>query len=112
MQLVSGITALENQRLDNLSKGIADLKESLEFIQDKAEEKFNKINEKENCRNKLNTLQEAEKYKIFEGFSKEEVNISKKQRKNQKNGKISYLQYKPVIYQERNEVSYISFISF
>ena len=46
MQLISGNTTLTNQRLDNLSKEIADLKESLEFTQEGTEEKFNKLNEK------------------------------------------------------------------
>ena len=43
MQLISG---LKNQTLDCLSKEIADLKESLEFTQEKTEGKFNKLNEK------------------------------------------------------------------
>ena len=46
MQLISGNTTLTNQRLDNLSKEIADLKESLEFTQEETEEKLNKLNEK------------------------------------------------------------------
>ena len=46
MQLISGNTTLTNQRLDNLSKEIADLKESLEFTQEETEEKFSKLNEK------------------------------------------------------------------
>ena len=37
---------LTNHRLDNLSKEIADLKESLEFTQEETEGKFNKLNEK------------------------------------------------------------------
>ena len=45
MQLISGNTTLINQRLDNLSKEIADLKESPEFTQE-TEEKFSKLNEK------------------------------------------------------------------
>ena len=44
MQLISGSTTLTNQRLDNLSKEIAGLKESLEFTQEKTKEKLNKIN--------------------------------------------------------------------
>ena len=43
MQLISG---LKNQILDYLSKENADLKESLEFTQEKTEGKFNKLNEK------------------------------------------------------------------
>ena len=46
MQLISGNTTLTNQRLDNLSKEIEDLKENLEFTQEETEEKFNKLNEK------------------------------------------------------------------
>ena len=46
MQLISGSTTLTNQRLDSLSKEIADLKESLEFNQEETEGKFNKLNEK------------------------------------------------------------------
>ena len=42
MQLTSGNVTPANQRLDNLSKEIADLKESLEFTKGK----FNKANEK------------------------------------------------------------------
>ena len=44
IQLISGSTTLTNQRLDNLSKEIAELKESLEFTQEKTKEKLNKIN--------------------------------------------------------------------
>ena len=46
MQLISGNTTVTNQRLDNLSKEIADLKESLEFTQEKTEGKFRTLNEK------------------------------------------------------------------
>ena len=46
MQLISGNTTPTNQRLDNLSKEIADLKESLEFTQGETEGKFNTLNEK------------------------------------------------------------------
>ena len=46
MQLISGNTTLTNQRLDNLSKEIADLKESLEFTQEETEGKFSTLNEK------------------------------------------------------------------
>ena len=46
MQLISGKRTLTNQRLDNLRKEIADLKESLEFTQEETEGKFNKSNEK------------------------------------------------------------------
>ena len=40
MQLFSGNTARANQRLDNLSKEIADLKESLEFTQEENRRKI------------------------------------------------------------------------
>ena len=46
MQLISGNTTVANQRLDNLSKEIADLKESLEFTQEETEGKFSTLNEK------------------------------------------------------------------
>ena len=46
MQLISGNTALTNQRLDNLSKEIADLKASLEFTQEETEGKFSTLKEK------------------------------------------------------------------
>ena len=46
MQLISGNATLPNQRLDNLSKEIADLKESLEFTQEETEGKFSTLNEK------------------------------------------------------------------
>ena len=46
MQLISGNTTLTNQRPDNLSKEISDLKERLEFTQEETEGKFSKLNEK------------------------------------------------------------------
>ena len=46
MQLISGNTTLTNQRLDNLSKGIKDLKDILEFTQEETVEKISKLNEK------------------------------------------------------------------
>ena len=46
MQLISGNTTLINQRLENLSKEIADLKGSLEFTQEETEEKCSKLKEK------------------------------------------------------------------
>ena len=46
MQLISGNTTLTNQRLHNLSKETADLKESLEFTQEETEGKFSTLNEK------------------------------------------------------------------
>ena len=42
MQLILGNTTLTNQRLDNLSEEIADLKESLGFTQEETKEKFSK----------------------------------------------------------------------
>ena len=44
--LISENTTLTNDRLDNLSKEIADLKESLKFTQEETEGKFSKLNEK------------------------------------------------------------------
>ena len=41
-QPISENTTLINQRLDNLSKEIADLKEGLEFTQEETEGKFSK----------------------------------------------------------------------
>ena len=46
MQLISENTTLTNHTLDNLSKEMADLKESLEFTQEQTEGKFNSLNEK------------------------------------------------------------------
>ena len=45
MQLILGNTTLTNQRLDNLSKEIARLEQSLGFTQEGTKEKFNKANE-------------------------------------------------------------------
>ena len=46
VQLISGNTTLANQILDNFSKEIVDLKESLEFTQEETKGKFSKLNEK------------------------------------------------------------------
>ena len=46
MQLISGKKTLKNQRLGNLSKETADLKEILESTQEETEEKFSKLNGK------------------------------------------------------------------
>ena len=46
LQLISGNTTVTNQRLDNLSKEIADLKESLEFTQEETDGKFSTLKEK------------------------------------------------------------------
>ena len=46
MPSISGNTILTNQRLDHLSKEIADLNESLKFTHQETEEKFVKLNEK------------------------------------------------------------------
>ena len=43
MQLISGNPILTNQRLDSLSKDIADLKEILEFTQEETKGKFNTL---------------------------------------------------------------------
>ena len=45
MELISGNTTLPNQRLDNLSKEIANLKGSLQFTPQETEGKLNKLNE-------------------------------------------------------------------
>ena len=44
--LISGNNSLTNQRLDNLSKDINDLKESLEFSQNKSDDKFRNMGDK------------------------------------------------------------------
>ena len=44
--LISGNNWLTNQRLDNLSKDINDLKESLEFSQNKSDDKFRNMGDK------------------------------------------------------------------
>ena len=44
--LISGNNWLTNQRLDNLSKDINDLKESLEFSQNKSDDKFRSMGNK------------------------------------------------------------------
>ena len=44
--LISGNNSLTNQRLDNLSKDINDLKESLEFSQNKSDDKFRNMVDK------------------------------------------------------------------
>ena len=48
IQLILGNRTLRNQiiSLDNLSKETVDLKESLEFTQEKTEGNFNRLNEK------------------------------------------------------------------
>ena len=59
MQLISGNTTLTNQRLEVLSKEIADLKASLEFTQEKTEGKFNKV-KWENNHNGMKSVQPQE----------------------------------------------------
>ena len=44
--LISGNNSLTNQRLDNLSKDVNDLKESLEFSQNKSDDKFRNMGDK------------------------------------------------------------------
>ena len=46
MHSISGNLTLTNRRHDNLTKEIANLKESLKFTQEETEGKFNKLNEK------------------------------------------------------------------
>ena len=46
MELTSRDTTLTNQILDELRKGTADLRKSLEFTEGEAEKKFRKSNEK------------------------------------------------------------------
>ena len=74
-----------------------------------------------NYKNKLDILRNCKKLKVtnllvFEDFSKETASIRKEKweevLRNEKVGKISYLQYKTVICKERTQVSQISFVSF
>ena len=46
LALISGNNSLTNQRLDNLSKDINDLKESLEFSQNEYDDKFKNMGDK------------------------------------------------------------------
>ena len=46
LALISGSNSLTNQRLDNFSKDINDLKESLEFSQNEYDDKFKNMGEK------------------------------------------------------------------
>ena len=46
LALISGNNSLMNQRLDNLSKDINDLKESLEFSQNEYDDKFKNMGDK------------------------------------------------------------------
>ena len=64
LALISGNNSLTNQRLDNLSKDINDLKESLEFSQNEYDDKF------KNMGNKIQKLEEKinlvkKKYMLF-----------------------------------------------
>ena len=72
-------------------------------------------------KNKLEILRNCKKVKgtnfsIFEDFSKETASIRKEKwkevLKNRKDGKISYLQHKTVICNERPQVSQLSSASF
>ena len=57
--LISGNNSLTNQRLDNISKGINDLKESLEFSQNKYDNKFRNMGDKiQKLEQKLNLMKE------------------------------------------------------
>ena len=70
--------------------------------------------EENSYKNKLDILRNYKKLKginfsLFEDFSKETAGITKEEwrkvLKNQKDGKILYLQYKTVICKEQNQVS-------
>ena len=52
LALISGNNSLTNQRLDNLSKDINDLKESLEFSQNEYDDKFKNMGDKIQTRRK------------------------------------------------------------
>ena len=57
--LISGNNSLTNQRLDNISKDINDLKESLEFSQNKYDNKFRNMGDKiQKLEQKLNLMKE------------------------------------------------------
>ena len=59
MQLISGNATVKNQRLDNLSKDIADLKEILEFTQEETKVKFNTL---QNIHNGKKSVQPQERH--------------------------------------------------
>ena len=59
LALISGNNSLMNQRLDNLSKDINDLKESLEFSQNEYDDKFKNMGDKiQKLEEKINLMKE------------------------------------------------------
>ena len=59
LALISGNNSLTNQRLDNLSKDINDLKESLEFSQNEYDDKFKNMGDKiQKLEEKINLMKE------------------------------------------------------
>ena len=59
LALISGNNSLTNQRLDNLSKDINDLKESLEFSQNEYDDKFKNMGNKiQKLEEKINLMKE------------------------------------------------------
>ena len=59
LALISGNNSLTNQRLDNLSKDVNDLKESLEFSQDEYDDKFKNMDDKtQKLEEKINLMKE------------------------------------------------------
>ena len=59
LALISGNNSLTKQRLDNLSKDINDLKESLEFFQNEYDDKFKNMGEKiQKLEEKINLMKE------------------------------------------------------
>ena len=60
LALISGNNSLTNQRLDNLSKDINDLKESLEFSQNEYDDKFKNMGDKiQKLGEKINLMKEG-----------------------------------------------------
>ena len=58
LALMSGNNSLTNQRLDNLSKDINDMKESLEFSQNEYDDKFKNVGDKiQNLEEKINLME-------------------------------------------------------
>ena len=59
LALKSGNNSLTNQRLDNLSKDLNDLKESLEFSQNEYDDKFKNMSDKiQKLEEKMNLVKE------------------------------------------------------
>ena len=58
LALISGNNSLTNQRLDNLSKDINDMKESLKFSQNEYDDKFKNVGDKiQNLEEKINLME-------------------------------------------------------